>query len=143
MKNKFLNISPHGWANFNIPKIPNFHASYLTDVPVDLLTAIYEYKSNQKDCVSVFFDLEGSFATLIITPYDIYFILEEDESKLYESEICVGTFLNDVFNDIKDQLDSVYNWMSYLDEEDDKENWNKRKKEIDDLILKIEKLNKN
>lgn len=28
MKNKFLNISPHGWANFNIPKIPNFHASY-------------------------------------------------------------------------------------------------------------------
>lgn len=143
MKNeRILTIGKYGWADFHVNNIPEFSAGYLTDIPLDLLTAIYEYKSNIKDCVSVFLDIEGSFATLVVNPYDVFFILAEDEDRLYRADICVGEFINSIFRDIEEQIDDVYSWMSCLEEEDDKEMWLERKKNIDDLIEKIKALDK-
>ena len=56
----------HGWCNF---KLGTFEGtpSYLTDVPIDILTAFIDY--HNKGCGVIWFDEEGTEFTLVITPY--------------------------------------------------------------------------
>lgn len=70
----------HGWCDFKIENDNNnvFFGtpSYMTNVPVDLLQAFLDYKTNGQGMV--WFDKERTEFTLVLNPYSM-FIIDENE----------------------------------------------------------------
>ena len=65
----------HGWCDFRLGGFTGT-ASYLTDVPIDLLDAFIGYYT--KGYGVVVFDEEGSYFTLVLTRYNQgIFVIEE------------------------------------------------------------------
>ena len=66
----------HGWCDFKIEDDNNnvFFGtpSYITNVPVDLLQAFLDYKTNGQGMA--WFDEEEPEFTLVLNPYSIYII---------------------------------------------------------------------
>ena len=72
-----MGILTNGWCNIKFEKTNcRVNASYLTDVPNDLLDMCINYYNN--NTASCYFDSEGSTATLVLTP-DTAFIIHEGE----------------------------------------------------------------
>jgi len=70
-----------GWCNFNLGA---FHDTprYVTNVPVDLLTAINDYLTTETGIAC--FDEEGSNFSLIFTPHSLFIIEEKAKAILYD-----------------------------------------------------------
>lgn len=95
----------HGWCDF---ELGNFRgtASYLTDVPIDLLDAFIGYYT--KGHGVVVFDEEGSYFTLVLTRYNngIFVIEERDFVAIYDfsdknPDDLAKELINDLENDLK------------------------------------------
>lgn len=93
-----------GWCDF---KLRTFEGSpsYLTDVPVDLLTAFIDYHA--KGCGVCWFDEEGTEFTLVITPYSLFIIEEKDNPVLHDfSEMKIDNLEKELIDDIEKDLNS-------------------------------------
>lgn len=99
-----------GWCEI---KIGNFKGvpSYLTDVPVDLLTAFINYYKN--GIGAAFFDEEGSEFNLLLSGYSAYIVYvdSENNSTLYDfPNINIDNLAKELIADIKSNIDS---WASF------------------------------
>ena len=91
-----------GWCNFRLRTFDGT-PSYLTDVPIDLLTAFIDYHT--KDCGMAWFDEEGIEFTLIITPYSLFIIEEKDKPVLHDfSEIKIENLEKELIADIESDM---------------------------------------
>ena len=106
----------HGWCNF---KLKTFEGtpSYLTDVPIDILTAFIDYHS--KGCGVAWFDEEGTEFTLVITPYSLFIIEEKDKPVLHDfSEMKIENLEKELIDDIESDLNG---WTEFTTSDDPEE----------------------
>lgn len=106
----------HGWSNF---KLGTFEGtpSYLTDVPIDLLTAFIDYHT--KGCGVAWFDEEGTEFTLVITPYSLFIIEEKEKPILYDfSEMKIENVEKELIEDIENYLGD---WSNFTTNDDQNE----------------------
>lgn len=99
-----------GWCEL---EIGNFKGtpSYLTDVPVDLLTAFIDYY--KKGIGVSFFDEEGSEFNLLLSYHSAYIIYidYENNSTLYDFPLIdINKLAKELITDIKSNIDS---WASF------------------------------
>ena len=103
----------HGWCNF---KLGTFEGtpSYLTDVPIDILTAFIDY--HNKGCGVIWFDEEGTEFTLVITPYSLFIIEEKEKPILHDfSEMKIEDLEKELIKDIENDL---YGWANFITDDD-------------------------
>lgn len=106
----------HGWCNF---KLRTFEGtpSYLTDVPIDLLTTFIDYHTN--GCGVAWFDEEGTEFTLVITPYSLFIIEEKDKPILYDfSEMKIENIEKELIENIESDM---YGWINFMTDDDPEE----------------------
>lgn len=121
----------NGWCNFKLRKFKGT-PSYLTDVPVDLLTAFIEYHIN--GCGMVWFDEEGTNFTLVLTPYSLFIIEEKENPVLHDfSEMNIGELEKDIIQDIESDLSG---WQFFIADDDPEEITQHR----NEILQKIETL---
>ena len=100
----------HGWCDFMLSdEKDNLFVgtpSYVTNVPVDLLQAFLDYKTNGQGMA--WFDEEGTEFTLALNPYSMFVIAEneEGEGRLYDfSELNIDNLIKELIQDIESDLD--------------------------------------
>lgn len=126
----------NGWANIVFENIIE-EASYLTDIPVDVLSALKIAFENKSPAV-LFFDCEG---------YELYITLGYYESFLCSNKEKDGTFsfshkdlkfwATEICNDIENQIENWSEW-GYEDDEDGCRKIT-RKKVIEQLLEDVRK----
>lgn len=122
----------HGWCNF---KLGTFEGtpSYLTDVPIDILTAFIDY--HNKGCGVIWFDEEGTEFTLVITPYSLFIIEEKEKPILHDfSEMKIVDLEKELIKDIESDLCGWANFTTDNDVEEIKQHETKIRQKI--VILK-------
>lgn len=106
----------YGWSEF---KLGSFEGtpSYLTDVPVDILTAfvsLHRYGSG-----AAFFDEEGTEFTLVVNQDSVFIIEEKERPVLHDfSEIDIRDLEKELVEDIERDLDE---WAAFLTEHNKRE----------------------
>ena len=123
-----------GWCEF---EIGNFKGtpSYLTNVPVDLLTAFIDYY--KKGIGAVFFDEEGSEFNLLLSNYSVYIVYCENKTTLYEfPDVDIDNLANELITDIKSNVDS---WANFYASSSSCMFWNNKLKLVS-LVSDLEKL---
>ena len=124
-----------GWCDF---KIRTFEGSpsYLTDVPVDLLTAFIDYHT--KGHGMCWFDEEGTEFTLVITPYSLFIIEERENPILHDfSEIKIKNLEKELIEDLENDLDS---WSREFSIDGDHEEILQHRNEIRQKIAMLKKV---
>ncbi len=122
----------HGWCNF---KLGTFEGtpSYLTDVPIDILTAFIDY--HNKGCGVIWFDEEGTEFTLVITPYSLFIIEEKEKPILHDfSETKIVDLEKELIKDIESDLCGWANFTTDNDVEEIKQHETEIRQKI--VILK-------
>ena len=124
----------YGWCNF---ELGNFKGtpSCLTDVPVDLLEAFIEYHT--KGMGAAWFDEEGAEFTLVLNPYSMYIIAENEkgEGRLYDfSEINIDNLIKELIQDIESDLTG---WSMFYCGCDDEEEIKVNRELIRNLICQL------
>lgn len=132
----------HGWCDFKMEDDNNnvFFGtpSYVTNVPVDLLQAFLDYKTKGQGMA--WFDEEGTEFTLVLNPYSM-FIIEENEyyegckSNLYDfSELSINNLIKELIQDIENDLDR---WSMFYYDCDDAEEVRVNREHIRNLICQL------
>lgn len=101
----------HGWCNFKLGDFKGV-ASYLTDVPLDLINAFIDY--HEKGSGVVIFDEEGSYFTLVLTAYNCgIYIIEEKEECITHSfwDMNIEDLEKELISDIESNL---HGWSSFI-----------------------------
>ena len=101
----------HGWCNFKLGDFKGV-ASYLTDVPLDLINAFIDY--HEKGSGVVIFDEEGSYFTLVLTAYNCgIYIIEEKEECITHSfwDMNIEDLEKELISDIESNL---HGWSEFL-----------------------------
>lgn len=126
----------HGWCKFNLGEFEG-RPGYLTDVPVDLLKGFIEYFTSGTSCV--WFDEEGSEFTLILTPYNIYIVKDDEDAELLYSypRLSPKDLANELISDIESDLGGWTGWESWHDNDDE---FRQHGIEIRGLIEQLKKL---
>lgn len=132
----------HGWCDFMLSdEKDNLFVgtpSYATNVPVDLLQALLDYKT--KDQGMAWFDEEGTEFTLVLNPYSIFVIAEneEGEGKLYDfSELNINNLIKELIQDIESDL---IGWSMFDCGCDDEEEIKINREHIRNLICQLKDL---
>lgn len=129
---------PHaGWTIISIGKFSD-RASFLTDVPMDLLDG---FINNEHNCFCVKFDAEGwdyiivfdNYGTDIISDRHIDFTSEYHyrPSKVYKKDLAL-----EVANDVEAELEGWTDWLPNVGNEDLSE----REKELRSKIAKVREI---
>lgn len=127
----------HGWCDFQLGDFTGV-ASYLTDVPIDLLDAFISYYTYGYGVVV--FDQEGSYFTLVLTAYNfgIYIIEESDKAILHDFSIDENITVNDLakelINDIENDLEGwSTDFLFYVNQKEAVHYCNKIKQKLAEL----------
>lgn len=125
-----------GWCGFTIG---DFHGtpSYITNVPVDLLQVFLDYKTKGQGIA--WFDEEGTEFTLVLNPYSIFVIAEneEGEGKLYNfSELNIDNLIKGLIQDVKSNL---VGWSMFYCSCDDEEEIKVNREHIRNLICQLKR----
>lgn len=118
----------HGWCDFNIDGFSG-QASYITDVPIDLLDAFINFWTVHPS-LAVYFDEEGSSFTLVINPYSVYIIEEKEIDNLIYINNNIENLTLELINDIESDFD---NWVNFLLEDNVKEKRNELTDKLNQL----------
>ena len=125
-----------GWCDFNLG---TFHGtpSYITNVPVDLLTTIYDYLTTGTGIA--YFDEEGSEFSLAFTPYSLFIIEEKECPVLFDfSGLNIKELILNTVNSIANNVDTWSSFSSFNEED-----YDESKAELTNLISSIRhKLNR-
>lgn len=93
----------NGWCDFNLG---DFYGtpSYLTNVPIDLLSAFKDYLySGTGIC---WFDEEGTEFTLVMTPYSLFIIEEKTKPVLHDfSDMDIKKLALEAATDVESDID--------------------------------------
>lgn len=114
----------HGWCDFMLSdEKDNLFVgtpSYLTNVPVDLLQAFLDYKIKGQGVA--WFDEERTEFTLVLNPYSMFIIAENEKCnfRLYKfNKININNLIKELIQDIESDL---IEWsMFYYDCVDEEE----------------------
>jgi hypothetical protein len=121
----------NGWCDF---QVGDFHGtpSYLTDVPVNLLDLFLDYR--KKQTAIAWFDEEGTDFALILDPYDVFIIKNDNSSTLYRfDDIRILDLEAELIQDIERDITG---WTFFNLEDDPEE----IKIHRDTILKKLEKL---
>lgn len=90
----------YGWTHVSIGDFDG-SASYITDVPIDVLDAFIDfYKLHKNICVD--FDEEGSTFVLVVVSYvDIFVISEREQVITYKIDMNVDELANEIISDFE------------------------------------------
>lgn len=129
----------HGWCDFMLSdEKDNLFVgtpSYLTNVPVNLLQAFLNYKTKGQGMA--WFDEEGTEFTLVLNPYSMYIIAENEEgvARLYDfSEVNIDNLIKELINDIESNL---VGWSMFYCGCDDEEEIKVNREYIRNLICQL------
>ena len=121
----------HGWCDFEIGDFVG-HPSYVTNVPVDLLEALRDYK--YKGQGMAWFDEEGTDFTLVLTPYSLYVVEEKDKAILHDfSKLKVDSLIDEAVASIESDLQAWIEFSAF----DEKKEIERNRETILDLIDQI------
>lgn len=116
----------HGWCDFMLSdEKDNLFVgtpSYVTNVPVDLLQAFLDYKIKGRGIA--WFDEEGTEFTLVLNPYSMFVIAENEHTELIDfSKVKIDDLIKELIQDIESYLIgwSMF-YCSCYDEEEIKAN---------------------
>lgn len=127
----------YGWCDFELGNWFSGRASYLTDVPMDLLDAFIDYHENGHGVVV--FDSEGAGSfTLVMTAYNrsIYIIEERKERTIhFLDDFRFEDLERDLILDIERNLNG---WVQFMADEDPEEN-TQRRNELRQRVAKLKK----
>ena len=116
----------HGWCDFMLSdEKDNLFVgtpSYVTNVPVDLLQAFLDYKIKGQGIA--WFNEEGTEFTLILNPYSMFIITENEHTELIDfSEVNIDNLIKELIQDIEnDLIEWSMFYCSCYDEEEIKAN---------------------
>lgn len=129
----------YGWCDFMLSdKKDNLFVgtpSYITNVPVDLLQTFLDYKTKNQGMA--WFDEEGTEFTLVLNPYSMFIIAENEEGKgkLYDfSELNIDNLIKKLIQDIESDLDG---WSAFYCDFDDEEEIKVNREHIRNLICQL------
>ena len=129
----------HGWCDFMLSdEKDNLFVgtpSYVTNVPVDLLQAFLDYKTKSQGIA--WFNEEGTEFTLVLNPYSMYIIAEneEGEGRLYDfSELNIDNLIKELIQDIESDLTG---WSMFYCGCDDEEEIKENRELIRNLICQL------
>lgn len=127
----------HGWCDFMLSdEKDNLFVgtpSYLTNVPVDLLQAFLDYKT--KGLGIAWFDEEGAEFTLVLNPYSMYIIAENEHTELIDfSKVKIDDLIKELIQDIESDLDK---WSMFDCDYNDEEKIKVNKEHIKNLIYQL------
>ena len=97
----------HGWCDFMLSdEKDNLFVgtpSYVTNVPVDLLQAFLDYKTKGQGIA--WFDEEGTEFTLVLNPYSMFVIAENEYTELIDfSKVKIDDLIKELIQDIESGL---------------------------------------
>lgn len=125
-----------GWTKITLDNWCS-DASYLTDVPNDILDSFINLLKNHK-VSSVFCDAEGWEYIIVLDFNMVYIIEEKDETKLYSFNKRITDLAEEVYNDISEHLNAWSEWNYNIEDEDskieEKLSMSKKLKELRKLI---------
>jgi len=101
----------YGWSRVEIGEFCG-EASYLTDVPFDILSALiahFEYNI----ATGVLFDEEGSDFVFMVDKCKSYILSDRDELRIYEIHKDDYEIAEEIINDIEEYIDGWAGWLSY------------------------------
>ena len=128
----------HGWCDFMLSdEKDNLFVgtpSYVTNVPVDLLQAFLDYKTKGQGIA--WFNEEGTEFTLVINPYSMFIIAENEHTELIDfSKVKIDDLIKELIQDIESDL---IEWsMFYCDCCYDKEEIKVNRELIRNLIRQL------
>ena len=127
----------HGWCDFMLSdKKDNLFVgtpSYVTNAPVDLLQAFLDYKIKGKGIA--WFDEEGTEFTLVLNPYSMFIITENERAELIDfSEVNIDNLIKELIQDIESDL---IEWSMFYCGCDDEEEIKENRELIGNLICQL------
>jgi len=125
-----------GWVNFKLGKFQD-RASYLTDVPNELLDALIElYERHIPTCV--YFDAEGWDWYILFHTYQTFIISKCNKLKVYNEGKSIH---KQILNDIKNNINAWSEWdILEITDEGYKSQQNINRDELNIKINKLESL---
>lgn len=108
-----------GWSKLKIGDFTDI-PSYITDVPVDLLTVFIDYY--KKGTSAMLFDEEGSEFTIVLSNEFIYVIYftQDCETIFYEfPDIFINDLAKELITDIENNLDSWSRFSASINSENE------------------------
>jgi hypothetical protein len=132
-----------GWVQIRIGEFEE-RASYLTDVPIDILEAFIELYKHHKP-VAIKFDAEGWEYIIVIDHYqthiidytyrtdDEYLNSEDEKQVLITVEINKNDLAKEFISDIERDYDKWVRWMYY----DEKDTIAERKEYLDTKLQEL------
>jgi len=137
-----LNKPRHGWTDIEYNGTYLGCASYLDNVPLLILTALYERLVNKTNKFEVSFDAEGYYFGLSEIFYGLYAWKEGDNLEIISDDLCIGedgdidnietvlrNISKEVISDIEENFEDWSKFCVYVDKELDKESYNKELQE--------------
>lgn len=131
-----FSIPKNGWVNLTIENWTD-RASYLTDVPQDVLEACISFMKNPSRPACISFDAEGWEYILIIGHYNTYVIEDKDEERLYCFEKSSTDLIEEIYTDINNNL---YDWSMWSFNSDIEERRKEDEEEIRTLLKELRNL---
>lgn len=128
-----LSVPMHGWVDITIGDWSD-RASYLTDLPCDLLDALITKLQNWiPTCISC--DAEGWEYIIVFDSHNIHIIESKDDFSLISIEKSIREVAEEVYNDISEH---VYEWSlwNYDTEDEEKRISNERVLEEKLILLR-------
>lgn len=131
----------YGWVNITLGDFTS-RASYLTDIPLDLLNALISaYKHGTMPAVD--FDAEGWGFTAVASMYSqkVYIILDKEEvPELFTVDMAMKEFADEVNEDITTYLHewTLFTWNDY--DVSDTEEYSLRRAEIWSKLCELKNL---
>ena len=127
----------HGWCDFMLSdEKDNLFVgtpSYVTNVPVDLLQAFLDYKIKGQGIA--WFDEEGTEFTLVLNPYSMFIITENEHTELIDfSEVNIDNLVKELIQDIESDLTG---WSMFYCDCDDEEEIKANRELIRNLICQL------
>lgn len=106
-----------GWVNIFIGGC-HIRASYLTDVPFDLLDGFIDCMVNYKT-VAIDFDEEGSSGYLVLNGVVAYVFTVREDVKAQNNQFYVDDLARELVKDIQDNIDDWARWNTRNEPSDD------------------------
>lgn len=104
-----------GWCNF---KLNDFEGrpSYIRDLPIDVINGYIDY-IRTGHCVIEFDEETSWFSLVVCNESEVYIIAHRNELEFYPIDLNANDVLDELFIEIKDNLDDWINWCFCLGDE--------------------------
>lgn len=134
----------YGWLNISIEdnnnEIHYFSASYLTDVPLDLLkAAIIMLKDKYPFCLEIDTESKGYYS-FFNSDYMQEFLILDHGTAIECPYIEPIKLANKIMSFTEENLEAIYTWLYSGKEEDDEEEYNQYKKDINESLKTLKEL---